>query len=482
MKMSLDGSGVQKVLNRAKASIKQFAGDAIRQFGALAGVAGMGMLANKAVQLGSKISDLSEQLRINAVSLQTLQAVAVKAGVDQSTLERAIRNVTIRTQEAIDGNNTYGDAFRRLGIDLKTFTKLPTEQKLQKIADAYKASGKSQEAFADVANILGQRAGPKMLEVLRQIADEGLTELERKAQDAGMVMSNELIANLDEAADMMGKFDVKATVMAAKVLGVVMPGLSMLGNGFGFISEVVAVSIANIMAFAKLIGANLAAVVAPAIASLGALAKSFQSITEAAKGNFSEAKKLAGEAVEGQKKSFSELVNIPSKIADNFKKMGAEVKSNVGVMGDFLDERAKKSESSWNDLLENIGAKSKKVEEDVMNSSVVTTGGTSGGGGTTSGAKQGGKEDPSKMGLNIERGEFESRKAFLTRREQSRKAHLQLNEAKRQIGAGSEAYTPAKLEALKAQAMGKSSGGDPILEATKDIAETNRTIARELVK
>lgn len=368
------------------ANIKNFAGNAIRRFGAVAGAAGMGLMARKAIDLGSKISDLSEQLRINAVSLQTLQAVAVKAGVDQSTLERAIRNVSIRTQEAIDGNSTYGDSFRRLGIDLKTFTNLPTEQKLQVIADAYKRAGKSQEAFADVANVLGQRAGPKMLEILRRISDEGMSELEKAAQDAGMVMSNELIANLDESADQIGKFEVQSTVFAAKVLGVLMPAIQMLGNGFGFIGEILGVGIANMMAFFNLIGANLAAVVAPAIKSLGALGKAFQSTIAATKGDFKEAKKLATEAMDSQKEAFGELVDIPSKIAQNFKKMGSDVKSNFETMGQFLDERAVKFDKSWNTALENVGMKAKEAKEEVSQVAPdpnATTGGGATGGATT---------------------------------------------------------------------------------------------------
>ena len=235
--MGLDSSSFERGLQKADKSVKGFVGSSMKAFGALAGVAGLGSLSMKAINTGSAISDLSEQLRINTESLQTLMAVADKAGLDQSSLERAMRNVSLRTQEAVDGNKRYAESFKRLGIDLKTFTNLPTEKKLEQIAQAYNNAGKSQEAFADIAVVLGQRAGPKMLEVLRRLNDEGLRELEQAAKAAGLVMSQETIIKMDEAADAVAKVKSQVVVLAGEILSVGMPAIEALGNGIRNIVE-----------------------------------------------------------------------------------------------------------------------------------------------------------------------------------------------------------------------------------------------------
>lgn len=90
------------------------------------------------------------------------------------------------------------------------------------------------------------------------------------------------------------------------------------------------------------------------------------------------------------------------------------------------------------------------------------------------------------MGLNIERGEFESRSSFLKRREQARVAQLQLNQAKQSIAAGAEGFDVSKLNALKQTALGISASGDPYKKnmetLTRQMAGSMQTIEREMAE
>ena len=226
-KIGVDTKSFNKGLSSAEKRVGGFKGAIAKLGAAIAGI-GFVAMARNAINAGSRISDLSEQLRINAEALQTLNAIAIKAGVQQKTLERAIRNVSIRTQEAIDGNNTYLDAFKRLGIEINAFSKLPTEKKLEAIAQAYSRAGKSQEAFADIANVLGQKAGPEMLEILRRVNDEGLDNLIQGAKDTGQIMEQDVINTMDEAADMIGKVTNALTVATANIVSVFAPAIMKL--------------------------------------------------------------------------------------------------------------------------------------------------------------------------------------------------------------------------------------------------------------
>lgn len=191
---------------------------AMKGMAGILGVTAFASMANNAVNLGSKVSDLAEQLRIGTDELQTLFAISAKAGVAQQDLERAIRNVNIRTQQAIDGNKSYAFAIERMGINLQKFNALESDKKIEVIALAYDKAGKSQQAYADVARILGEKAGPKMLEVLRRLSTEGFPKLIAQSKEAGLVMSRETIHSLDQAADAIAKFKDRITIAMGNII------------------------------------------------------------------------------------------------------------------------------------------------------------------------------------------------------------------------------------------------------------------------
>lgn len=264
-KLGLDTKAFQSGLKGAQGQAKGFASSMKSILAAATGVGFIG-LAKRAIDTGSKISDLSEQLRINAEALQTLNAVAIKAGVDQGSLERALRNVSIRTQEALDGNKMYAESFERLGIDLASFTKLPTEKKLELIAQAYSKAGKSQEAFADIAQVLGQRAGPKMLEVLRRINDEGFDDLIKSAKESGQVMSNDVIQTMDEAADIIGRVSNAITVTTANILREFEPAIRGLTDFVSKNSKALATNARRLALF--VVGMKSARLIIPIVTTL----------------------------------------------------------------------------------------------------------------------------------------------------------------------------------------------------------------------
>lgn len=181
-------------------------------FGLSAGVAGLGMLTRKAIETGSQISDMAAHLRIGTTELQVLQSVARDAGVDMSKFEMALNNLNLRTAEACEGNDKYREAFERLGIDLKKFAALPMEQKLAAIANGYKKSGESLVSLNDVSTLLGQKAGPQLLEVLDRISTEGMASLTGSTIKAGEVMDEETIASLDRASDEIGRWQNRLIV------------------------------------------------------------------------------------------------------------------------------------------------------------------------------------------------------------------------------------------------------------------------------
>ena len=242
-KFGVDTRSLENGLKKAETHVSGFkrsmskVGAVIRSFGpAIAGISFVSM-ARAAIDLGSKISDMAVQLNIGATELQVLEFAARKAGVEVSVMERALRNIQLRTQEAINGNKSYGNAFKRLGIDINEFNKLPTEKKLEAVAIAQKNATDQAAAFNDVAIILGQRAGPAMQEILQDLAgSKGYGGLEAAAKRANEVMGDEAIAKMDKAADTIESFKRKITVLSAEGISNFTDGLKIIGRGIDHIN------------------------------------------------------------------------------------------------------------------------------------------------------------------------------------------------------------------------------------------------------
>ena len=477
MKMSLDSSGVTKTLGRMKSGIANFAKNGIAQLGALAAAAGLGSLARSAIDLGSKISDLAVQLNIGTTELQTLEFASREAGVATEVMARALRNVQTRTEEAIKGNKSYGDAFKQLGIDVNEFKKLSVEKRLEAIAIAQSKATDSGAAYNSVARILGEKAGPALQEVLQKLASEGYGSLEKAAVDAGEVMDKDTIAKMDKAADTIESFKRKITVLTAKILTYFMPGLKMLSNGLGFIGDVLGITASSMLAFGNAMGTVMMATIAPAISQMEALGMAIKSAGQFAKGDFSGAKESITSAKAAAKEIIGEVKSIPKAIGKAFNDLKTQQDSAWQTLGESIDKRADLINSALKDITGSAKEAGKAVSDVSGDSGGGAGGGGGGGGVNTSKPTEGGA-----MGLDIERGEFETRKAFLKRREDARKGHLQLNEAKRQIAAGSEAWTPDKIQALQMQAQGKKTSDNPLLAVTTTMNESIQRIEKELVQ
>lgn len=232
--ISLSTTKFQRSLARTQNGINNFAKNAIAKFGAIAGAAGLGMLARSAIDLGSKISDMAVQMNIGTTQLQVLDFAAREAGVGTEILARGLRNAQLRTEEAIKGNKSYGDAFKLLNIDINEFRKLPTEKKLEAIAVAQSKATDQAAAYNAVSRILGEKAGPALQEVLQNLAGpKGYGGLEAAARRANEVMSKETIQAMDDAADTIESFNRKVTVATAGVLN----SIAKFGNKVKGISD-----------------------------------------------------------------------------------------------------------------------------------------------------------------------------------------------------------------------------------------------------
>lgn len=132
--------------------------------------------------------------------------------MEESRLVMTMNNLNLRTIEACDGNKSYQESFKRLGISLQEFATLSPDKKIEALGNAYKKSGESLTALNDISTILGQKTGAQMLEVLDKVSTEGMGKLTQASIEAGHVMDEETLAALARAGDEIDKWQNRITV------------------------------------------------------------------------------------------------------------------------------------------------------------------------------------------------------------------------------------------------------------------------------
>jgi hypothetical protein len=374
--INLNSTKLQRGLNQAQAKIKAFAASAAKSFGLAFAALGGAALTRGAIELGSRISDLAVQLRIGAEALQALQFAAKNAGVESSVLERALRNVQTRAQQAADGNKSYGEALNRLGINIKAFRNLRPEEQLEAIAIAQQKATDKTAAYNDVAIILGQRAGPEMQEVLKSLANEGFAGLTAAAKEAGQVMEDSTIKKLDEASDRISLLKNRVTILTGELLIKAIPTFGIFGELMGFVGKSVASAARLFISFGRAISDVMIGAAQPALSVLESLAQAALGAAAAIKGEFGLSKKLfiesknaiaevKDEVLAAPKiieEAFNDIKTATSESFDDAQRAGLEALVNITKEVEKFKDKTEESVESVKDIGDEATKSASKVD------------------------------------------------------------------------------------------------------------------------
>ena len=364
--LGLNSQAFQNGLSNANGAVGTFR-TALTRLGPVIGAVGLTQMARNAVELGSKLSDLSTQLNIDSEALQTLRFESQEAGVKMQSLERALRNVQLRTEEAINGNRSYSDAFERLGIDIEEFRELPVEEKLQAIATAQENATDKTGAFNDVARILGERAGPELQEVLQSLARNGFDELKQKADDAGQLMSNDTSVAMDDVADRMEALKTRTTNLVAEGLNRAIGAFDMIVEALGLIKDNAVAGGTALFEFGRTLGDIINAAVTPAITAFDGLKDATIAVGQAITGNFDGARESIDSAKDKVTEALDQIRELPSTIASEFDEMNENMEASNAEFEEKAEERNQKIEDGFTRMMTGVVATSEEAGEDMSN-------------------------------------------------------------------------------------------------------------------
>lgn len=224
--LGLDSKGYKAGMKDAQgvtASFQRTLANVGRTIAAAFSVSAIVRATRAVIDYGSKMSDSAYQTGVGVEAYQALAATARKAGAEVDELRNALIRARISQGEALRGESEYVEAFADLGITLEQLSQMNADQVFEALSRALVKSNNSAASFAAAFRLLGTRAGPRLLEVMRDVADDGLQGIIDKQKELGQVIDAEGIAKLDEYADKIAAFKTAAMKNWAAVVNAVLP-------------------------------------------------------------------------------------------------------------------------------------------------------------------------------------------------------------------------------------------------------------------
>jgi hypothetical protein len=216
--LTLKSGDYERKMTRCERLTNSFRSAALKMGAQLLSVQAAWQLMNKAIQHGSALTDAAEQTRTTVEGFQVLGAAARDAGAKQEQLRQALIKVNANAELAAQGNAELKRHFDVLGISVGKFVALPTERKMEALGRGLVNAKDQSAAFLAVSKILGEDAGPRMIEVLRRLGTEGLDPMAKSLQKTNLFVSQIDAQQLDKIADTFGRWANNLVVATAKVV------------------------------------------------------------------------------------------------------------------------------------------------------------------------------------------------------------------------------------------------------------------------
>lgn len=188
--------------------------------GAGAAVGGMLALANKTAETADVIDKLSERTGINREELQRWKYAAEQSGGDIGKLEVGMKKLSDVMDGATSGSKANVEAFNKIGISLDDLKTKSQSEIFDDVMNALADMPQGAERNALGNDLLG-KSYTELLPLLNA-GSEGMTGLKERADELGLVMSEDMVkANVvfgDTMADVKAAFEMVFMTISNQML------------------------------------------------------------------------------------------------------------------------------------------------------------------------------------------------------------------------------------------------------------------------
>jgi hypothetical protein len=169
---------------------------------ALVGVLGAGgltLLVRQSLLATDALSKTASKIGTTTEALSGLQYAGKLTGVEVNVMNMALQRFSRRASEAAQGTGEAKNAIRELGIDARELVKLPLDERMLVLADAFQGV-QSESDKLRIAFKLFDSEGAALVNTLSQ-GRGALAEMLGEAKALGVVMSSEAAQGVEDAND-----------------------------------------------------------------------------------------------------------------------------------------------------------------------------------------------------------------------------------------------------------------------------------------
>lgn len=276
--------------------------------------------AKAAIEAADAVGDLAAITGATAETISVLAFAMKEAGQEPKNLEKGIINIAKALDDLQRGEPGARDLFNRLQLSAKDFKGLNFDESLRKIILRLGQMDGSQRSVSVASGFLSKK-NIELLEVLRNLAEEGFENTRKRAEKLGAIFSDDMTQAADKAKKALGDLQAKSEAATAQFLFGLAPGATKAADviekafgtrsasGFKRFGEAIGWVITKLALFydalTSLVGGEFAAEFARIRGGLEAIAKlsvgDFAGAKAAFKQGLKDAASISDEAV---KKSF----------------------------------------------------------------------------------------------------------------------------------------------------------------------------------
>jgi phage-related protein len=195
----------------------------------IAAGAGLWNLAKGAADAGDHIEEMSQKLGFSIQAYQEWDYIMSQSGVSIDALKGSLQKLSVATDEAINGAGAGADAFARLGISADDLRDKSREDIFDLTIKGLQGVTSETERAAIAQDLLGR--GASELAPLLNAGAGSIDEMRAKAQELGLILSDEAVAAGDAFNDSMDTLDRTMQGVKNTIGAQLLPGLTEITLG-----------------------------------------------------------------------------------------------------------------------------------------------------------------------------------------------------------------------------------------------------------
>lgn len=183
-------------------------------------------MTKKSIDAADQISKVAQKIGTTTEELSKLRYAAELTGVSQNTLDMAMQRFTRRLAEAAQGTGEAKGALEEMGISAKSMLNIPLEQRMQVLADRFKAIENPADRVR-IAMKLFDSEGVSLVNTLANGSVE-LNKMTSEAQRLGLVIDTKTAKASEAFNDNLTRLTSKLSSVGIRIANYLVPYLVRL--------------------------------------------------------------------------------------------------------------------------------------------------------------------------------------------------------------------------------------------------------------